>query len=55
MRKMAFPITIVAVLVGLVVMGGSAMVWQAAVASPELAPAQVQLIELAGSVPFQVV
>ena len=47
MREMAFPMMIVAVLVGLVVLGGTVMVWQAWVASPELAPAQVQLLGLA--------
>ena len=47
MRELAFPITVMVVLLGLVVMSGSVMVWQAGVASPELAPAQVQLLELA--------
>ena len=47
MRELAFPITVMVVLLGLVVMSGSVMVWQAGVASPELAPAQVQLLALA--------
>ena len=47
MRGNAFPIVIVITLGGLAIMGGSVMVWQAGVASPELAPAQEQLIALA--------
>ena len=47
MRGNAFPIVIAITLGGLAIMGGSVMVWQAGVASPELAPAQEQLIALA--------
>ena len=47
MRENAFPITIVAVLLGLVILGGAVMVWPAWVGSPELAPAQMQLLALA--------
>ena len=47
MRGNALPIVIVITLGGLAIMCGSVMVWQAGVASPELAPAQERLIALA--------
>ncbi len=47
MRSYAFPVVIVGALFALVLLGGSIMVWQAGVASPELAPAQKQVVELA--------
>ncbi len=47
MRNYAIPLVIVVMLFALALLGGSVMVWQAEVASPELTPAQHQLIELA--------
>ena len=47
MKGKVIPFTIMGMLFALALMGGSVMVWQAGVASPELAPAQEQLIALA--------
>ena len=47
MKGKVIPFTIMGMLFALALLGGSVMVWQAGVASPEPTPAQRQLVELA--------
>ena len=47
MKHYLLPLTVIITLAGLAALGGSALVWLAAVSGPEPTPAQQQLAELA--------
>ena len=47
MKNYIIPLSVIITLAGLAVLGGSAMVWRAAVSGPEPTPMQQQLAELA--------